>query len=542
MLHPYNPMAKFYQTGTEPMTNDADQSSTFRYTSRSLSIQYGTGSMTGFLGYDTVGVGGISVPNQIFGLSQSEAAFMANMVADGILGLAFPSISSSGATPVFDNMMNQQLVSQDLFSVYLSSNKQDGSVVMFGEIDQSYYTGAITWVPLSSETYWQISMDSVTINGNTVACSGGCQAIVDTGTSLIVGPSSDINNINAWVGASTNQYGDATVNCNNIGNMPDVTFVINGHSFTISSSAYVSQSYYGCNTGFGNGGSDQLWILGDVFIRQYYAIFDRGSNQVGLAQAVLNLEKGKSVREILQEKGLLDDFLAKNPYNPYTKFQNFAQTGNEPMINYLDVAGITDPNQIFALSTSEPGSFLYYARFDGILGLAFPSIASGGATPVFDNMMSQGLVSQDLFAFYLTPNGETGSVVTFGGYDSSYFTGSINWVPLTSETYWQIKVDYMKINGQVVACAQGCPAIVDTGTSLIAGPSVPIGNIQRAIYPLINCQNMAAMPDFIIGISGVEYVLPASAYLLHLWILGDVFIREYYSIFDRANNRVGLAK
>ncbi|XP_036390081.1 pepsin A-like [Megalops cyprinoides] len=330
--HPYNPMAKFYQSGLEPMTNDADlsyygvisigtppqsfkvifdtgssnlwvpsvycnsqacnnharfnpqQSSTFQSTSQSLSIQYGTGSMTGFLGYDTVQVGGISVANQIFGLSQTEAPFMANMVADGILGLAFPSISSSGATPVFDNMMKQGLVSQDLFSVYLSGNEQAGSVVLFGGIDTSYYTGNIYWIPLSSETYWQISMESVTINGNVVACSGGCQAIVDTGTSQIVGPSSDISNIINYVGASMDQYGDSTVNCNSISSMPAITFTINGYAFTIPATAYVSQSYYGCNTGFGNGGSDQLWILGDVFIRQYYTIFDRGNNYVGLAQ------------------------------------------------------------------------------------------------------------------------------------------------------------------------------------------------------------------------------------------------------------------
>lgn len=57
---------------------------------------------------------------QILGLSETEAPFMANMVADGILGLAFPSIASSGATPVFDNMMSQNLVSEDVFSVYLS--------------------------------------------------------------------------------------------------------------------------------------------------------------------------------------------------------------------------------------------------------------------------------------------------------------------------------------------------------------------------------------------------------------------------------------
>ncbi|XP_023689411.2 pepsin A-like [Paramormyrops kingsleyae] len=334
--HPYNPMVKFTSNsaGTEQMTNDADLSyygvisignppqsftvifdtgssnlwvpsiycsspacsnhakfnpkgsSSFKFTSESVAIQYGTGSMTGVLGYDTVEVGGIIVPNQIFGLSETEADFMYYMKADGILGLAFPSISSSGATPVFDNMMSQTLVSQSLFSVYLSRNSEEGSVVIFGGIDPSYFTGTIFWLPLTSETYWQISMDSVTVNGNIVACAGGCQAIVDTGTSLIVGPSTDIANINSWVGALTDEYGDVTVTCSNIQRMPNVTFSLNGYTFEIPASAYVSQSSSSCSVGFGYGGTEQLWILGDVFIRQYYAIFDRGNNQVGLALGV----------------------------------------------------------------------------------------------------------------------------------------------------------------------------------------------------------------------------------------------------------------
>ncbi|XP_017323541.1 pepsin A [Ictalurus punctatus] len=328
--YPYNPLVKFQQTGTEPLTNDADlsyygvisigtppqsfqvifdsgsanlwvpsiycssqacqnhnkfnptQSSTFRTKNQALTIKYGTGSMIGYLGYDTVTVGGISVQNQIFGLSETEAPFMAIMKADGILGLAYKSLSSDGATPIFDNMMSQNLVSQDLFSVYLS-NGQQGSEVLFGEIDTSYYTGSIYWIPLSSESYYQITMDSVSINGQTVACSGGCQAIVDTGTSYIVGPSSEISNINSLLGATVDQYGIASVNCNNIPSMPSITFTLNGYTFTISPISYVSQYSYGCNVGF-SGSGDSLWILGDVFIRNYYTIFNRQTNSVGLAQ------------------------------------------------------------------------------------------------------------------------------------------------------------------------------------------------------------------------------------------------------------------
>ncbi|KFP62570.1 Pepsin A, partial [Cariama cristata] len=135
-------------------------SSTFVSTNDSVEITYGTGSMTGILGYDTVSVAGLDVTNQIFGLSETEPGdFFYYTPFDGILGLAFPSISSSGATPVFDNMMSEGLVAKDLFSVYLSKNEQSGSFVLFGAIDPLYSANGITWIPLSAETYWQITMD-----------------------------------------------------------------------------------------------------------------------------------------------------------------------------------------------------------------------------------------------------------------------------------------------------------------------------------------------------------------------------------------------
>ncbi|XP_030418498.1 pepsin A-like [Gopherus evgoodei] len=256
-------------------------SSTYEATSQSLSIQYGTGSMTGILGYDTVQVGGIEDTNQIFGLSETEPGTTFYYAPfDGILGLAFPSISSSGATPVFDNMMNEGLVSEDLFSVYLSSDEQSGSFVMFGGIDSSYYSGSLNWIPLSAETYWEITMDSVTIDGETIACSGGCQAIIDTGTSLLAGPSTGISSINSYIGASD---GTVRISCSAMSSLPNIVFTINGIEFPVPASAYIIDESGSCTSGFESMDVDGLWILGDVFIRQYYVVFDRANNQVALA-------------------------------------------------------------------------------------------------------------------------------------------------------------------------------------------------------------------------------------------------------------------
>ncbi|XP_008582216.1 PREDICTED: pepsin A-5 [Galeopterus variegatus] len=265
-----------------------DDSSTFEATSESVSIEYGTGSMTGILGYDTVKVGGISDTNQIFGLSETESSsFLYYAPFDGILGLAYPSISASGATPVFDNIWDQNLISEDLFSVYLSPDEESGSVVIFGGIDSSYYTGSLNWVPVSVEGYWQITVDSITMNGETIACSDTCQAIVDTGTSLLAGPTTPISNIQSYIGASENSDGEMVVSCSSVDDLPDIIFTINDVQYPVPASAYILDTDGVCISGFEgmdvSTSSGDLWILGDIFIRQYYTVFDRANNKLGLA-------------------------------------------------------------------------------------------------------------------------------------------------------------------------------------------------------------------------------------------------------------------
>jgi cathepsin D len=223
--------------------------------------------------------------------------------------------------------------------------------------------------------------------------------------------------------------------------------------------------------------------------------------------------------------------------------------------------------QTFGEVTSESGVSFLFGKLDGILGMAFQSIAADGITPVFDNMVSQGAVAQPLFQFYLSKTpGSTSSVMILGGTDPSYYTGNINWVPLINETYWEISFEDVSVDGTSTGFCKGhCMGIVDTGTSLIAGPQNAVQQILDQVKVDPKCSNIASLPDVAFTINNVEYVLTPNDYVLKvselgetecvagfmgidlppqmgpLWILGDVFISTYTTVFDKGNLQVGFA-
>jgi len=251
-----------------------------------LFIPYGTGFVFGFLSNDTVQVGGIAVKQQEFGEAIYMAEFFEDVPIDGILGLAYPDIASDGVTPVFDNMMKEKLLAEDIFSVYLSNDEGDmSSVIIFGATDSQYYTGSITYVDVVIPSYWLVAMDAVLVNGVTVhQCTLDlCPTVIDTGTSIIVGPPYDMEVLFETIG-------NVSLDCSNLDQMQPITFQLGGQMFEIPPEIYVIkvQTSDGVQCVLGIESSWEvapMWILGDPFLRAYYSVFDRTNNRVGFAQA-----------------------------------------------------------------------------------------------------------------------------------------------------------------------------------------------------------------------------------------------------------------
>ncbi|KAG8505706.1 Pregnancy-associated glycoprotein, partial [Galemys pyrenaicus] len=271
------------------------ESSTFLTLYQSFRIVYGSGAVSGFLASDNVQIGDLVVRNQTLGLSLLEPGdAMRNGPFDGILGLAYPGLSRRGTTPIFDNMWQQGLLSQEIFAFYLSSKSKEGSMVMFGGVDPTYYTGELKWVPVSRPLYWQITMDSISMNGRVIACHGGCQAIVDTGTSLVAGPAAEVLSILERIRGRHYYNKEFLVPCEARNTLPDIVFTINGDDYPVPASAYiqlirVEGLQEACYSNFSPQKSfseSPLWILGDVFLRKYFSVFDRANNRIGLAPAV----------------------------------------------------------------------------------------------------------------------------------------------------------------------------------------------------------------------------------------------------------------
>merc|ERR1711934_1106233 len=259
---------------------DSTKSSTYVKNGTSFAIRYGSGSLTGFVSQDTVTMGGVTIKNQLFAEATKEPglAFKVGKF-DGILGMAFQSIAVDGMEPAWYSAVGDQ----KLFGVYLGGTSGVGGEMTLGGTDSAHYTGDLTYVPVSRPKYWQISVDSFSI-GNLSKVEG----IVDTGTSLLVAPPDVVSAFGKKIGATLVAGKEWTLDCSKVAGLPDLDIMIGGKNFPLKGSDYVLNVSGQCLLGMM--GMDLSreglsLILGDVFIRKYYTVFDQGKSRVGFATA-----------------------------------------------------------------------------------------------------------------------------------------------------------------------------------------------------------------------------------------------------------------
>lgn len=267
---------------------DSSASSTYKGNGTSFDIQYGSGSLSGFVSQDTVTIGDITIKSQDFAEATSEPGLaFAFGRFDGILGLGFDTISVNKIVPPFYKMIEQKAIDEPVFAFYLADDKGESEVV-FGGVDKSRYTGKLTTIPLKRKAYWEVDFDAISY-GDDTADLESTGVILDTGTSLIALPSQLAEMLNAQIGAKKSYNGQYTVDCNKKSSLKEVTFTLGGNKFALGPEDYILELSGSCISTFM--GMDfpapvgPLAILGDAFLRRYYSVYDLGAGTVGLAEA-----------------------------------------------------------------------------------------------------------------------------------------------------------------------------------------------------------------------------------------------------------------
>ncbi|KAN0135184.1 aspartic protease [Lactarius tabidus] len=244
-------------------------------------------------------------------------------------------------------------------------------------------------------------------------------------------------------------------------------------------------------------------------------------------------------------------------------------------------------NQSIGVASSSSG----FEGLDGVLGLGPDDLTIGTLSPdsstsvptVTDNLFLQGTIPADLLAVTFEPTTSTSmknGELTFGGTDSTQFTGSITWVPITSTSaneYWGINESIR--SGPSTSILASTTGIFDSGTTLILITTDAFNRYKSATGAILDattgllCLTSAQYASlqtihFMIGGTTFEFTPNAQIWPRSLntliggsvsginlvvndigtptgsgldFINGYTFLERFYTVYDTTNKRVGVA-
>ncbi|KAJ7982788.1 acid protease [Mycena polygramma] len=264
---------------------DTNASSTAVNTTAPFFLQFGAGNATGFVFNDTVTVAGVTAQSQSVGASNHYSVeFEADeFPPDGLVGMAFPALAVFGDNPLFTTLVSQGSVAP-VFGVKLADN---GSELLLGGVDPALFTGDFRNVSLIEEDFYALNLQALAVNETTVATANGITAIVDTGTTLLIGDPTGVQFVYGGIPGAKDASailgpGFFTVPCDSI---PTTGIGLDDQLFDVAPEIFNLGVLEGndCVGGLVSEAGIPFWVLGDIFLRNFYTVFDQGNTRVGFA-------------------------------------------------------------------------------------------------------------------------------------------------------------------------------------------------------------------------------------------------------------------
>ncbi|OAD80475.1 hypothetical protein PHYBLDRAFT_17624 [Phycomyces blakesleeanus NRRL 1555(-)] len=244
-------------------------------------LQYGSGYVRAHIGKDTLQVAGIRLENQAIGDAIVLSQEFKNTPFDGIFGLGLADLTSSSYLPPFYSMLEQDILDEPVFAIY---TEMGGGEIDFGAIDKSRFKGQMLYADLIHAGYWMVQTDLIKCGSYKAE---GQKIIIDSGSTLIITSTADAENFHRQIPGAENN-GDTTwsIPCKSYSLEPLVIWV-NNVPLTLHPKDYILTPMGANKTMCLSGISGQVldvanaWILGGVFMRHYYTVFDYGNQRIG---------------------------------------------------------------------------------------------------------------------------------------------------------------------------------------------------------------------------------------------------------------------
>lgn len=288
-----------FDTGSADFVTNLDQynakkSSTGKNTGNKFSVYYADGSgESGYVYNETVTVGKSVAKKQAVGIP-TWSSF--DSEEPGLVGMAFQSISQMKRRPLVQTLFAQGSIPKAMFGVALSRDNTNAEMQLGGYHRSKIASGSsLEWEPIdNSGGFWVLNDVDITMSrtlkGKTSTASvKGISAIMDTGTTLMYGPTADVKALYEGANVTTVTHGSSTYGYYT--KTPDITFTVGGKDYAIKDAAV---TYTSAGNGFKYGsliGTDDLgladgqWLVGDPWFSSMYTVFDITNTRLGIAPA-----------------------------------------------------------------------------------------------------------------------------------------------------------------------------------------------------------------------------------------------------------------